>query len=261
MIAAPGWSGSVEEGRRIGGEWTDPLAREQRCLLVGCGRGGQPLAGALSQRGFRSALVESLAEARRELRSWAPDLVVVGEGLQGSDAVSSLPHIAAEGSGSPLLFLADRWDRELAMRALEHGADDVVVPPHSVSAILLRYHLVGSRFGARRTDAPPVHPQPVRLGSLEVDLPGRRVLSGGRPQNLSGREFELLSRLMEARGKVVSREALLEDIWGSEQGSEAVLDATVHRLRRKLEEEAGEPRLLTTVRGVGYRLEVAELPR
>lgn len=229
-------------------------ARALFCLLVGCGRSTPALEEALQGEGFRPAAVGSLAAARRELRSWAPDLLVVGEGLDDGDPVACLPTLVAEGSGSTLLFLADRSDPERAGRALENGADDVVVPPHSVSAILLRYHLVGRRLADRRSPR-GILPRRVQLGGLEIDLPGRRVLTGDQPSSLSGREFELLTRLLEARGEVVTRGALIEDIWGADRGTEAVLDATVHRLRRKLEDDAGDPRFLTTVRGVGYRLE------
>lgn len=253
MIAVP----ERLERRERPTRWASPKS----CLLVGCGRGAAALQSALRNEGFSPAAVESLAAARGELRRQTPDLLVVGEGLRDADPVGSLPALVEEGSDSLLLFLADRNDRELAVRAMENGADDVVVPPHSASAILLRYCLVGLRPGIRKPSRAPALPVRIRFGALEVDLPGRRVLSGGRPTNLSGREFELLERLLEARGEVVTREALLEDIWGEQQGSEAVLDATVHRLRRKLEEDLTDPRLLTTVRGVGYRLEENELSR
>lgn len=261
MIAVPTqWNGRAEPSR-WGSHDVGESALPRFCLLVGCGRRGAALQGALSSEGFSPTSVESLAAARGELRRRAADLLVVGEGIRDADPVRSLPALVEEGAGSPVLFLADRNDRDLAIRAMENGADDVVVPPHSVSAILLRYCLVGLRPGVRRPARPDTPPARVQLGALEVDLPGRRVLSDGRPVNLSGREVELLERLLHAGGEVVTRGALLEDIWGTEQGSEAVLDATVHRLRRKLEKDLSDPRLLTTVRGVGYRLEPEELVR
>jgi DNA-binding response OmpR family regulator len=86
--------------------------------------------------------------------------------------------------------------------------------------------------------------------------PATHEVSGGadRSFTLSGRELEVLVRLMEARGDVVPRQDLLSDIWGDDHRSEAVLDTTVHRLRRKLEEQISRPDLVATVRGVGYRL-------
>jgi two-component system, OmpR family, response regulator MtrA len=261
MIAVPMQLDRLAGSTRWTSRPSEQLTGRVFCLLVGCGRHAAALQGALRGEGFDPAAVDSLAAARTQLRSRAPDLLVVGEGMQDADPVASLPDLAAEASGSPLLFLADRNDRDLAVQALEHGADDVVVPPHSVAAILLRYHLVGSRLAGRRPLLTAASGRRIQLGSLEVDLAGRRILSGGRPANLSGREFELLQRLLDARGDVVTRQVLLEDIWGAEQGSEAVLDATVHRLRRKLEVDPADPRILTTVRGVGYRLEPVEAPR
>ena len=152
-----------------------------------------------------------------------------------------------------VLFLSEAADRSVAMQALMHGADDVLPPPHSVTAILLRAQVVASRA---RAESPAGTRQ--RVGRLEIDINGRRVLDDGRPVALTGREFELLTRLVEAEGRVVRREDLLEDIWGGSP-SEGVLDATIHRLRKKLEANLSEPRFVTTVRGIGYRLEMGAL--
>jgi two-component system response regulator MtrA len=93
------------------------------------------------------------------------------------------------------------------------------------------------------------------LGDVTVDPATHEVSEGSeRSFTLSGRELEVLIRLMEAQGDVVPREHLLADIWGDEHRSEAVLDTTVHRLRKRLEVEISRPDLVATVRGVGYRL-------
>ena len=155
----------------------------------------------------------------------------------------------ASGSYRHVLYLAPRSDSALARGALEAGADDVLPPPHSCRAILFRARIVVGRNHPRASNGR------IRIGPLEVDPEGRRLLNGSGAVQLTGREFELLDRLLQARGAVVSRARLLEDIWGEEQESEGVLDATIHRLRRKLEREVSEPRYLTTVRGVGYRLD------
>jgi two-component system response regulator RegX3 len=131
------------------------------------------------------------------------------------------------------------------------GVDDVVAPPHLASGVLLRT-VVSPLLQARARD---LRAHEGRQEVLLVDRFSRMVLNQEEPASLTAREFELLERLLEAQGRVVSREDLLSDIWGEEQDSEAVLDATIHRLRRKLEADHSSPRLLVTIRGVGYRLE------
>ena len=91
-------------------------------------------------------------------------------------------------------------------------------------------------------------------GRLSLNLNSREVLVNNRPMALTGREFELLLRLLEAGGRVVTREALITGIWGNEQYNVGVLEANVHRLRRKLAAMLPNHELLDTIRGVGYRL-------
>lgn len=237
--------------------WDEPADGEEaiKAVLVGCGRITHALGGALEEEGVRASGFERSMHALDEVRHFPPTLVVVGSSIQDCDPFDFLDELRGLDADVCLLFLADRSDRDMAVAALGRGADDVLPPPHSVSAILLRAQVLLTR---RRLDPQPTSSARHRVGRFEIDVNGRRVLDDGRPVSLTGREFELLHRLMEARGRVVSREDLLEDIWGSEP-SEGVLDATVHRLRKKLERNLSEPRFVTTVRGIGYRLELGAL--
>lgn len=194
--------------------------------------------------------VDAAAEALDVLR---PDTVVVGYS-EGTDEASALISSARELGVPAVLALIDSSDVAHVDRALQAGAHDVVPPPHSARDILLRRRVL-LRSRTPSTAPTALAERRVALGPLTVDLTTRQVLDGSSPLTLTGREFELLVRLMQARGEVVSRSELLEDIWGPDQGSEAVLDATVHRLRRKLDEKLGDRELVATVRGVGYRLE------
>lgn len=235
----------------------DPASRRGvRCLLVGLGNRGPALQRALTEEGFRPLLLDRVPDVLEELAGAGADLVVVAGGCDQVHPLRLLEMVLAHGSGGTVLLLMDRPCPTTALRALARGAADVVAPPHSASSIALRYHVAGLRRGgpARRA------PQRPRLGNRELDLGGRRLLGDGETICLSGREFELLTRLLDAEGEVVDRRTLLEDIWGESEGTPAVLDATVHRLRRKLEKDPADPRLLTTVRGVGYRLEGRNTP-
>lgn len=228
-------------------------------LLVGCGRASNALAGALRDEGLRALSIEGYDEALGNIERWQPDLVLVGRNPDLGSLGRLFARVHRSAPRALILYLPECQDMEHVMSAVEQGADDVVCPPHSISAILVRQEVL-RRFGTRKRQDRKMARR-ARLGHLTVDLATRQVLDGGRPFSLSGREFELLVRLMEAAGEVVSREELLEDIWGEEQGSEAVLDATVHRLRRKLDEHFHEPELVITVRGIGYRLDLDAIGR
>lgn len=221
-------------------------------LLVGYGRGAVALATALEARGMWVLELDRFSTGLREFRRLRPETVLVGTDPLAGDPYRFLRDIGEEGDALAL-FLADRTDSAIAGRALESGADDIVCPPHSAAAILVRHGISLQRRGGPARSG--LSARRLSLGGLRVDLTTRQVLDGSKPLTLSGREFELLVRLMEAGGDVVSREALLQDIWGVEQDNEAVLDATVHRLRRKLDEVLEDPDVVATVRGVGYRLE------
>ena len=221
-------------------------------LLVGYGRGAAALATALEARGMWVLELDRFSTGLREFRRLRPETVLVGTDPHAGDPHAFLRAVEEEGD-AVVLFLADRTDPAMARTALESGADDIVCPPHSAAAVLVRHGINLQRRGGPSRSG--LAARRLSLGALTVDLTTRQVLEGAKPLTLSGREFELLVRLMEAGGQVVSREELLQDIWGVEQDNEAVLDATVHRLRRKLDEVLGEPDVVTTVRGVGYRLE------
>jgi two-component system phosphate regulon response regulator OmpR len=223
-------------------------------VLVGCGRVTHALGGALEKEGVRAFGFERAEYALDEIRRFPPSLVIVGTAIADLDPYSFLGELRRLDDQVGVLFLSEAADRGVAMQALMHGADDVLPPPHSVSAILLRAQVVT----ARNRLAPEAATPSRRMGRFELDVTSRRVLDDGRPVALTGREFELLVRLIEARGRVVSREELLDDIWGGSP-SEGVLDATIHRLRKKLEANLSEPRFVTTVRGIGYRLEMGAL--
>ena len=223
-------------------------------IVMGYGRGTSALASGLERHGMAVRSFEEIGPALREIVRDSPDLILIGDERRDGSAVPLIREIHREGLDSLLFFLASAVDPVMIEQALEAGADDVCGPPHSIGAILVR-RLVN----LRRRDVPITRPRnkqsrPLTLGGVTVDPFTREVSDGRVPFTLSGRELELLVRLMEAAGDVVSRQKLLREIWGDEQEDDAVLDATVHRLRKRLEERLARPGFVATVRGVGYRL-------
>lgn len=222
-------------------------------VAAGMGRRGPGMAEALERCDQLVRVFGRVTSAIRELERLRPDTVVVGFD-EGPDAAFALLSAGRRQGATAVLALLDQVTAHRVDQALAAGAHDVVAPPHSAQAVLLRRRVLLRASEGRLESGAAVLMRRVVLGPLTVDLTTRQVLDGAEPLTLSGREFELLVRLMEARGNVVSRARLLADIWGADRASEAVLDATVHRLRRKLDEKLSDEELIATVRGVGYRL-------
>jgi len=240
---APGGRPTLEAGPRLS------------ALLVGYGSGTPALISALERAGIAATTFSSYAMAVAEIERVRPDVVLVGDADEADAPFHFIADLRAAGYRGVLLFLTPTVDSEHVSKALSAGAHDVVAPPHSIGAILLRRHVVEERRKHPRPfDHAPLARQ-LTVAGLTIDLATREVSDGREPFSLSRRELDLLVKLIEARGDVVPRERLLAEIWGNEQESEAVLDATVHRLRKRLEERTNKPDILKTVRGIGYRLQ------
>ncbi|CAN5628630.1 response regulator transcription factor [soil metagenome] len=218
-------------------------------VLAGLDGDAPALIAGLEGEGVHTWSTHQIIEAVGMASGSAPDLIVLGEGLDAAPSYA-VPELRRAAPSSRILFLMGSFSARRASLMMALGVDDVVPPPHSAVHVLLRAH-VGGLLDQRSADA-AIGSGPDRI---LVDRFSRTVMNREDPASLTAREFELLVRLLEARGRVVARETLLSDIWGQDQDSEAVLDATVHRLRRKLENDHSSPRILMTIRGIGYRLE------
>jgi DNA-binding response OmpR family regulator len=175
-----------------------------------------------------------------------PDAVVLDLGLPRLDGVEVTRRLRAEGD-VPILILTARDGVEARVEGLDSGADDYLVKPFERQELLARVRALLRR-------RPPRGSAFLTVGDLRLNPDTREVARGPRDIDLTAREFELLEYLMRNERLVVSREALLEEVWGYAPFSETnTVDVFVSNLRRKLE-SGGEPRLLHTVRGAGYVL-------
>ncbi len=223
---------------------------DERVLLVE----DDPSIREVASLGLRGAglSVETAADGREALvrfRAEPYDLVVLDVMLPQLDGFEVCRAIRRS-SRVPILMLTARGDTVDVVVGLELGVDDYVTKPFEMPELVARIRAL-----LRRTHDQPVE-EAVRVGDLEIDEAGFRATRGGHELQLTATEFRLLLELARRPGQVFTRELLLELVWGYEYlGDSRLVDIAVQPLRAKIEAEPGVPRLITTVRGVGYRLE------
>jgi two-component system alkaline phosphatase synthesis response regulator PhoP len=196
--------------------------------------------------------VESLGDGRQaleRLRAGGHDVVILDLQLPGLDGLSLCAELRHDKRtrSLPVIMLTARGDEADRVVGLEVGADDYVVKPFSPKELVARVRAL-----MRRLDRHEDEEAPLVLGALEIDGARHTIRWEGQPVHLTAKEFALLVALVEARGRVLSRQALLEQVWGYSyaEGTRTV-DVHVRRLREKLPGIAGR---LTTVKSLGYRM-------
>ena len=179
-------------------------------------------------------------------RKHRPDLVILDVMLPGMDGFEVCRAIRRE-ADTPVLMLTARTDDVDAIVGLELGADDYVTKPFNPRALVARVKAI-----LRRTDGTVRLGRPIEVGSLRIEPRRREVFVGERVVELRAREFDLLAALARDPGVVLSRESLLEDVWGTDfAGETRTVDVHVSELRKKLGPDGPT---IESVRGVGYRL-------
>ncbi|MGH3881386.1 MAG: winged helix-turn-helix domain-containing protein [Actinophytocola sp.] len=182
-----------------------------------------------------------------------PDVVLLDVMLPGADGLAVCARIRELGD-LPIIMVTARTGSEEVIAGLEAGADDYVTKPVDAGELSARIRALLRRTRAGDPDVPAV----ITLGDLTVRLTEGRVLRGVEEVPLTKTEFRLLSTLAAAGGAVVTREQLLERVWDYDYfGDTRLLDVHVRRLRRKIEPDPGQPTLVLTVRGTGYRIGVS----
>ena len=211
----------------------------------------ESLAFALKREGFAIDEAGTLREARA--RADAADLLLLDLVLPDGNGLEFLRTLRAR-SDVPVIVLTSRDEETDRVVGLEMGADDYVLKPFSPREVAARVRAVLRRSTAK---APPAEDEerPLRSGTLTADLRSRKALAGKSELALSRTEFNLLSAFLRSPGRVFERSQLLEVVWGADVVvGDRTVDVHVKALRRKLEEAGADPRVLETVRGVGYRL-------
>ncbi|MGI6879398.1 MtrAB system response regulator MtrA [Microbacterium sp. gxy059] len=200
----------------------------------------------LRTEGFDISFCSDGASAVDMWRAEAPDLVLLDLMLPGKDGIEICSEIRQE-SGVPVIMLTARGDTTDVVAGLEAGADDYIVKPFNPKELVAR---IRTRLRPAQLDAS----QTLRVGDLAIDVEAHEVRRGGDLIALTPLEFELLVALASKPQQVFTREQLLEQVWGYHYKADTrLVNVHVQRLRSKIELDPDNPRIVMTVRGVGYR--------
>ncbi|HAE83007.1 MAG TPA: DNA-binding response regulator [Ktedonobacter sp.] len=219
----------------------------------------------LEQAGYQVTTAADGASALQAARREVPDLIILDIMLPEMDGLEVCRQLRRESSTAttPIMMLTAKSDEIDKVVGLEVGADDYVTKPFGrrellarVRALLRRsdYVPLEAEKSAQETDNEvPRANRELVAGPLRIDLAGRRVNCRGNEMELQPKQFELLTYLVRNRGTVLTRDQLLHNVWGYDYaGDTRTVDVHVRWLREKLEEDPANPRLIQTVRGVGY---------
>ena len=178
----------------------------------------------------------------------APDLVILDIMMPVMSGWDVAKELRRRGIDVPIIMLTARGEEADRVRGLELGADDYVTKPFSLRELLARVQAVLRRPGAREKS------QDLAFGDVRIQRRARRVFKAGAELRMTRKEFDLLVYLVDHRGEVITRERLLDDVWGYEQfPTTRTVDTHVLRLRRKLEADPERPAWIETVHAQGYR--------
>ncbi len=212
---------------------------------------GDYLKQGLSEAGFVADLARDGVDGLHLALTGDYDLVVLDVMLPRLDGWQVLREIRQKGKHLPVLFLTARDQVEDRVKGLEYGADDYLVKPFAFSELLARVRALLRRG---RTSEPEL----LQVADLELDLLRRRVTRAGRRIDLTAKEFALLELLLRRQGEVLPRSLIASQVWDMNFDSDTnVIEVAVRRLRAKIDDDF-ETKLIRTVRGMGYVLEIPE---
>jgi len=212
---------------------------------------GDYLKQGLSEAGFVADLVRDGVDGRHLALIDDYDLVVLDVMLPGLDGWQVLREIRQAGRHMPVLFLTARDQVDDRVKGLELGADDYLVKPFAFSELLARVRTLLRRGKSKE-------PELLQVADLDLDLLRRRVTRAGKRIDLTAKEFALLELLLRRQGEVLPRSLIASQVWDMNFDSDTnVIEVAVRRLRAKIDDDF-EPKLIRTVRGMGYVLDVPE---
>jgi two-component system alkaline phosphatase synthesis response regulator PhoP len=217
----------------------------------------------LEQAGYEVVTAADGNSALEVARSEGPDLIILDIMLPGIDGLEVCRQLRREHNTAttPILMLTAKGDEIDKVVGLEVGADDYVIKPFGRRELMARVRALLRRAdypsptsdGKRSGESSPPRREEIAIGPLRIDRAGRRVICRDQILDLQPKQFDLLTFLVKNRGTVLTRDQLLHNVWGYDYaGDTRTVDVHIRWLREKLEEDPANPKLIQTVRGVGY---------
>lgn len=205
------------------------------------------IAAALRLAGYETLIADTGTKAVSEAARFGPHVIVLDVMLPDIDGFEVLRRIRAGGSRAAVLFVTARGATADRVRGLTNGGDDYIVKPFELEELVARVQVAVRRAGLAGG------PSRLQVADLSLDLDARRVWRGGVEAQLTATEFNLLRVLMANAGRVVTRDQILDTVWQYDfNGESSIIESFIRNLRRKV--DSGEPKLIHTVRGVGYTI-------
>ncbi len=199
--------------------------------------------------GYEVLTASDGASGLERARAHKPDLVILDIMLPKLSGLEVCKTLRTEGFSMPILMLTARGQEIDKVVGLELGADDYVTKPFSIREVLARVRAI-----LRRTEGAKKRLARYHFSDIDLDFETYVASKGGGPLELSPREFELLRYLIERKGETVTRDRLLEDVWGYESyPSTRTVDTHIAKLRAKIGDSGSEPRFILTIHGAGYK--------
>jgi two-component system, OmpR family, response regulator MtrA len=204
----------------------------------------------LEEEGYLVDTAEDAEQALEAIRRNAPDLLILDVMLPGMDGFELTREIRRN-SSLPIILLTAKTDTIDKVVGLESGADDYVMKPYEPRELLARLRALLRRVSSDDSDVLRVY----RVGPIEIRPDEGVVRKHDQPLSLTKTEFRLLATLAEKPGRVFSREQLLTEVWGYDYfGDARLVDVHIKRLREKIEDDKHDPKIIQTVRGMGYKV-------
>lgn len=209
----------------------------------------------LDKNGYKTMTAKDGMEALKKVKKEMPKLILLDLMLPGMDGYDVCKEIRKDNSISsiPIIMITAKGEEFDKVLGLELGADDYITKPFSVRELVARVKAVLRRSKLNSEDKYYV------FGNLRIDLDKHIVVKSDRKVDLTLKEFELLHILIRNKGRVVTRDCLLDKVWGYEYiGETRTVDVHIRHLRQKIEDDDKNPRFIETIRGIGYRFNSGE---
>jgi two-component system alkaline phosphatase synthesis response regulator PhoP len=203
----------------------------------------------LTLEGYSVEVVADGNRAVRRAREQRFDLILLDLMLPGKDGFQVCRELRKGGVDTPIIVLTARTQEAEKVLGLQLGADDYVTKPFSPLELQARIQAVLRRTGGKMS------PNAYRFGEVEIDFARGEVRRAGAVVDVTPVEFKLLATFVRSRGRVLSRQQLLDDVWNDANCVERVVDTHVSNLRKKIEPDPAEPRYVVSLRGMGYRFD------